>query len=95
MDEHNWTELAKNIQKGRTVLVLGPDALPFYQVRGEEAADLPADPSFSQISRHRIREKGNGQITHFYRRDNLFLFASPRAKRDAIDCLEETITEAE
>ena len=114
-EEHNWTELARSIQKGRTVLVLGPDALPFYRVGPSEGVTsshtltdpsgsegvtsshtlTDTDPSFSQIARRRIQEKLNGQITHFYGRDNLFLFASPRAKRDAIDCLEETITEAE
>lgn len=96
-NNHNWQDLARSIQKGRTILVLGPDAIPFYPAGADaraEAEDMP-DPSFSNITRANIKKRLNGQITHFYERDNLFLFASPRAKRDAIDCLEETITDAQ
>ena len=87
----NWTDIARSIPKGRTILVLGPDAIPFFPSGKEISEDLPEEPSFSQIYRMNIREKLNGKITHYYQRDNLFLFASPDAKREAMESIEDTI----
>lgn len=89
----NWKNLAANITKGRTVLVLGPDAIPFYPADGKMPENMPQDPSFSQISRRKILKELNGQIKHFYLRDNLFLFSEPKAKRTAMGVVEEIILE--
>lgn len=87
---HNWTDIATNLPKGRTILVLGPDAIPFYPVSENAApAQNSTDVSFSMLSRRAISEKLNGQISHYYHRDNLFLFKNARAKRDAMDAMEE------
>jgi len=71
------------------------ESAPLYPVGEEaqkEATDL-IDPTFSNITKRNIQKRLNGQIIHFYERDKLFLFASPRAKREAIDCLEESIND--
>jgi hypothetical protein len=35
MPDHNWNELAQSIADGETILVLGPDAIPFYPEQGD------------------------------------------------------------
>jgi hypothetical protein len=84
MPEHNWTELAQSIADGEAILVLGPDAVPFYPAQGGEEAK-----TFSQLSRQRINQMPNGQISHFYKRDNLFQFTGRGAKQKARDLVRD------
>jgi len=87
----DWNKIALEIRKGNTVLVLGPDAIPFYPARKDAAQSLVDETTFSRLTRKDIRERLNGQISYFYKRDNLFLFKDARAKRDAMEIVEECI----
>lgn len=84
-NNHNWADIAKNLTKGRTVLVLGPDAIPFYPAKADGEA---TETTLSELSRQQILEELGGQVSHYYARDKLFLFKNARAKRDAMDIME-------
>jgi hypothetical protein len=81
----NWTELAQSIADGEAILVLGPDAIPIYRngPPPDNDPDEPAEMTFSQLSRRRIRKALGEGVTYFYERDNLFLFRDRKAKSDA------------
>jgi hypothetical protein len=83
MQEHseNWDALVQSIADGEAVLVLGPDAIPFYSAIGGNADE---EISFSELSRRRISDSLNGQINYFYKRDNLFQFSNAAAKQQAM-----------
>lgn len=59
MPEHNWNELAQSIADGEAILVLGPDAIPFYPAQGGVGG-----LSFSQRTRDRLLQQLDGQISH-------------------------------
>jgi len=83
----NWDELAQSIADGEAVLVLGPDAIPFYAASKE--AETQSESTFSQLSRHRVAALPDGQINHFYGRDNLFQFRDAPAKQSAMKCIRD------
>ncbi|MFM9949437.1 MAG: hypothetical protein ACKV1O_15985 [Saprospiraceae bacterium] len=85
----NWDELAQSIADGEAVLVLGPDAIPFYPAQGGGESR-----SFSDLSRGRILEDLNGQISHFYQRDNLYQFSGRGAKHEAMKCVRDAASDA-
>ncbi len=89
MPEHNqnWDELAQSIADGEAVLVLGPDAIPFYAAGQEEGAQT--ESTFSELSRRRVAELPDGQINHYYQRDKLFQFRDADAKQSAMKCVRE------
>ncbi len=82
---HDWDELAQSIADGEAVLVLGPDAIPLYRLglAPENDPHAPATTTFSQLTRHKIRQAIGAGTTHFYPRDNLFLFRDKDAKNQA------------
>ncbi|MEL6275147.1 MAG: hypothetical protein AAFU03_08600 [Bacteroidota bacterium] len=77
----DWTSLVQSIQDGEAVLVLGPDAIPYYH--GETVS------SFSALTREAIMQEVGKEILHFYERDNLFQFRDSRSKRKARKCIRE------
>jgi hypothetical protein len=83
----DWDTLAQSIEDGEAVLVLGPDAIPFYPA--SSGNNLETESTFSQLSRNRVLELPEGQIQHFYRRDNLFQFRDAAAKQSAMKCVRE------
>lgn len=91
----NWDKLAQSIEDGEAVLVLGPDAIPFYPASPssvDETAhptDTQSETTFSQLSRNRVLELPEGQIQHFYERDNLFQFRDAPAKQAAMKGVRE------
>jgi hypothetical protein len=89
MPDHNWNELAQSIADGEAILVLGPDAIPFYPAKGSGGG-----ATFSQRAHGRIRQHLDGQISHFYERDNLFQFtgrgAKQKAREQVRDCARDT-----
>lgn len=92
----NWDKIAQSIQDGEAVLVLGPDAIPFYPAEagvGEASshaqAGKAAESTFSQLSRNRVLELPEGQINYLYARDNLFQFRDAAAKQSAMKCVRE------
>lgn len=82
----NWDKLAQSIEDGEAVLVLGPDAIPFYPAHADTKQ---TESTFSQLSRNRVLELPEGQIQHFYERDNLFQFRDAAAKQAAMKCVRE------
>lgn len=92
----DWDTLAQSIEDGEAVLVLEPDAIPFYPASPSIGVTLShadtdmTERSFSQLSRNRVLELPDGQIQHFYRRDNLFQFRDAAAKQSAMKCVRET-----
>jgi hypothetical protein len=92
--ETDWVKLAQSIKDGEAILVLGPDAIPFYPAQTVEgvAPGRLADnteSTFSKLSRLKVLEMSEGQVQHFYQRDNLFLFRDATAKQDAMKCVRE------
>jgi hypothetical protein len=91
----DWDQLAQSIQDEEAILVLGPDAIPFYQahqVEGEpqdSTVSNSAESTFSKLSRQRVLELPKGQIQHYYQRDNLFQFRDATAKQAAMKCIRE------
>ncbi len=83
----DWDTLAQSIEDGEAVLVLGPDAIPFYPASPENNPET--ESTFSQLSRSRVLELPDGQIQHFYARDNLFQFRDAAAKQSAMKCVRE------
>lgn len=77
----DWEALADSIADGEAILVLGPNAIPFYAA-GE--SDKGKDESFNSLSNRCIIEQLGDRISHYYQRDNLFLFRDAAAKRDAM-----------
>ncbi|WP_020568230.1 hypothetical protein [Neolewinella persica] len=77
----DWEDLVDSIRDGEAILVLGPDAIPYY--RGAEQT------SFSELARTRVQAEVGEGIGHFYERDNLFQFRDAKAKRRARKCIRE------
>lgn len=77
----DWEALADSIADGEAILVLGPNAIPFYAA-GEREKNK--DESFNSLSNRNIIEQLGDRISHYYERDNLFLFQDAAAKRDAM-----------
>ena len=89
MNNHpDWDILAESIADGEAVLVLGPDAIPFYQAKADPDGQK-VQTSFSQLSRERIINKLEGGISQYYKRDNLFQFKHAMAKQKAMKCIRE------
>ena len=86
-DPVNWSSLAQSIADGEAALVLGQDAIPFYPAAEHTGDD--AEMSFSELSRERILASMNSEISHFYRRDNLFHFNNAPAKQQAMKCVRD------
>ncbi len=84
----NWDDLAQSVADGEAILILGPDAIPFYPVQGGEGV------SFGQRARQHILEALNGQISHFYHRDDLFQFSNVTAKQQAMKEVRATARDA-
>jgi hypothetical protein len=77
----DWQDLVDSIRDGEAILVLGPDAIPYYQ--GAEQT------SFSELARTQVLSEVGEGIGHFYERDNLFQFRDAKAKRRARKCIRE------
>lgn len=77
----DWNSLVNSIRDGEAVLVLGPDAIPYYN--GDQQT------TFNELTRRQIQEKVGDGILHFYERDNLFQFRDATAKRQARKCIRE------
>lgn len=77
----DWEALAGSIADGEAILVLGPNAIPFYAAVEREKN---SDESFNSLSNRCIIEQLGSRISHYYERDNLFLFQDAAAKRDAM-----------
>lgn len=86
-ETNKWSELAQSIADGEAILVLGPEAIPFYN--GETEA------SFSQLTRRDILANLNGGVNHYYERDNLFQFRDAGAKQQAMKCIREVARSTE
>jgi hypothetical protein len=71
----DWSSLVQSIRDEEAVLVLGPDAIPYYH--GDTVAN------FSQLTRQEVGEQLGEGVTHLYERDNLFQFRDARAKQEA------------
>lgn len=72
----NWDDLAKSIEDGEAVLILGPDAIPLYRTSSTDnvkAVDERSIMTFSELTRHKILTDDDIK-TFYYKRDNLFLF---------------------
>ncbi len=91
----NWRLLAQSIADGEAVLLLGPDAIPFYRAGQSHELQGASETSFSYLSRQRVVRQLNGRINHFYRRDNLFQFVDPPAKNEALKCVRDTARDGE
>lgn len=76
-----WDALAQSIADGEAVLILGPDAIPFYPSGEAEAGAMPEEMTFSQLSRRVIRDTPEIGVNFFYERDNLFLFRDEMSKK--------------
>ena len=91
----DWDKLAQSIKDEEAVLVLGPDAVPFYPALTGEGIPQSQHTeniaeSFSKLSRKRVKDKlQKGQIQHFYERDNLFQFSDAAAKQNAMKQIRE------
>lgn len=89
----DWAELAQSIKDGEAVLVLGPNAIPFYPASPESISKTDSEPetetTFSQLSRNRVLQLSEGQIQHYYQRDNLFQFRDAAAKQNAMKCVRD------
>lgn len=82
----DWNSLAQNIADGEAVLILGPEAIPYYPAK---SAESDVETSFSTLSRQRVINKLGNQISQYYHRDNLFQFKSALAKQKAMKCIRE------
>lgn len=80
---NNWDSIAKSIADGEAVLVLGPDAIPYYKLGTMEEA------SFSSLSRSLINNSSEIKINYFYEKDNLFLFQDEMSKKAARKIVRE------
>ncbi len=85
---NHWDELAKKISRGQAILVLGPDAIPFYAA---DQAGREKESTFSKLGRERIIQKLEEEKLgfNFYKRDNLFQFHTPGAKHIAWNCIRD------
>lgn len=89
----NWKEVAERICKGRTILVLGPDAIPLYPKTASAIGDLQTEYSYNQIVHKKILEELGGKIKHYYKRDELFLFDDTQTKTKAWHIAEDVISD--
>jgi hypothetical protein len=71
----DWTALVQSIADDEAILVLGPNAIPYY--RGESQA------SFSELSRRYIHEQGDPGLHYYYAKDHLYQFEDAAAKQRA------------
>jgi hypothetical protein len=78
---NDWRELVQSIADGEAILVLGPDAVPFYN--GE------AEASFGELTRQAIVAQLPEGVNHYYARDHLFQFKDAAAKQRAMKCVRE------
>lgn len=86
MENVDWDELADSIKHGEAVLVLGPDAVPFYRSsksEPEEGEETVHETTFSRLMRQQIIKNASSGIAHFYRRDNFLQFSNAGAKSKA------------
>lgn len=74
----NYTELAQSIADGETILILGPNAIPFYHIKGGSEGT-----GFGQRTQDRILEVLNDKII-YNKRDNLIQFADINSKTQAM-----------
>ncbi|RMF00603.1 MAG: hypothetical protein D6772_06150, partial [Bacteroidetes bacterium] len=88
MKNVDWDDLAESIQHGEAILVLGPDAIPFYRSKTDadevkNAAPLEHESTFSRLMRtHIMREIGEG-VAHYFPKDNFMQFTGAAAKNRA------------
>lgn len=98
MDNHgglnvNWGNLADSIDDGNVVLVLGPDAIPFYPLNesSEIRASSEGNISFSKLTTNKILK--TSLISYYYANDNLFLFNSVEDKNEARDIVKKQVAD--
>ncbi|MBL7807029.1 MAG: hypothetical protein JNN28_04405 [Saprospiraceae bacterium] len=77
----NWDGLVQSIQDGEAVLVLGPDAIPFYSAVSTTDYE---EMTFAQRVQLQVINSLGDDISYHYKRDNLFQFKSPSAKQSAL-----------
>lgn len=88
---HNWLHIAKNLKKGRTILILGPNAIPFYATGNAQAPEMP----LSQLTHQAILTELGETLPHYHAADQLFLFKSMAMKQTAMESIEETLSARE
>lgn len=86
----NWDILAQSIADGEAVLILGPDAIPFYRANAAGQENASNEMTFNELSVQRILAAEDIGVTYFYERDNLFLFRDEMSKKLARKVVRDT-----
>ncbi|MBL7807024.1 MAG: hypothetical protein JNN28_04380 [Saprospiraceae bacterium] len=80
-----WDKLAQSIADGEAVLVLGPEAIPFYSTDGTKQ-----EKTFNELIEERIFNQIGNDVNFYYRKDNLFQFRNAAAKQQAMKEIRTT-----
>jgi hypothetical protein len=88
MENVDWDDIADSIAHGEAVLVLGPDAIPFYRSKprseaGSEAEAEEDESTFSRLMRTQILQALQSGVVHYFPKDNFMQFSGAAAKNRA------------